>query len=116
MANKELVAASSKPLVLSILSQGESYGYQIIKKVGELSGGELSWTDAMLYPLLHRLEKDDFIRSRWEVAENGRKRKYYRITPLGQQELEFQKSQWVNVYRALQAIWGQNPAHSLRDE
>ena len=55
--DKDLVAASATPLVLSILSEGENYGYAIIKRVSELSGGELQWTDGMLYPLLHRLER-----------------------------------------------------------
>jgi hypothetical protein len=55
--DKDLVAASATPLVLAILSEGESYGYAIIKRVGELSGGELQWTDGMVYPLLHRLDQ-----------------------------------------------------------
>ena len=54
--DKDLVAASATPLVLAILAEGESYGYAILKRVRELSGGELEWTDGMLYPLLHRLE------------------------------------------------------------
>ncbi len=58
---KDLVAASATPLVLSILSEGESYGYAIIKRVDELSGGELQWTDGMLYPVLHRLERNGYV-------------------------------------------------------
>ena len=53
--DKDLVAASATPLVLAILAEGESYGYAILKRVRELSDGELEWTDGMLYPLLHRL-------------------------------------------------------------
>jgi DNA-binding PadR family transcriptional regulator len=52
---KDLVAASATPMVLGILAQGESYGYAILKRVSEMSGGELAWTDGLLYPLLHRL-------------------------------------------------------------
>ena len=55
--DKDLVAASATPLVLAILAEGESYGYAILKRVRELSDGELEWTDGMLYPLLHRLER-----------------------------------------------------------
>jgi PadR family transcriptional regulator, regulatory protein PadR len=55
--NKDLVAASSTPLVLAILAEGDSYGYAILQRVRELSGGELEWTDGMLYPVLHRLER-----------------------------------------------------------
>src|SRR6185295_11946872 len=53
--SKDLVAASATPLVLAILAEGDSYGYAIIKRVAELSGGQLQWTDGMLYPVLHRL-------------------------------------------------------------
>ena len=59
---KDLVAASATPLVLAILAEGDSYGYAIIKRVAELSGGHLQWTDGMLYPVLHRLERQGMSR------------------------------------------------------
>src|SRR5262245_18463548 len=58
---KDLVAASATPLVLAILAEGDSYGYAIIKRVAELSGGHLQWTDGMLYPVLHRLERQGLV-------------------------------------------------------
>ena len=58
MPSKDLVAASSTPIVLAILARGESYGYEILQEVRAVSGGELEWTDGMLYPLLHRLERE----------------------------------------------------------
>ena len=78
--NKDLIAASSTPLVLAILAEEDSYGYAILQRVRELSGGRMEWTDGMLYPVLHRLERLGHIEARWEVAESGRHRKYYRIT------------------------------------
>lgn len=102
---KDLVAASSTPLILSILADGESYGYAIAKRVGELSGGTLQWTEGMLYPLLHRLERQGCIEGRWGTAENGRKRKYYRITPVGRAHLADQKRQWLAVDEALRNVW-----------
>ena len=78
--SKDLVAASATPLVLSILAEGDSYGYAIIKRVAELSGGDLQWTDGMLYPVLHRLERQELVAAKWGASESGRKRKYYRIT------------------------------------
>ena len=72
--SKDLVAASSTPFVLSILAEGDSYGYAILRRVRELSGGEIEWTDGMLYPALHRLERLGHIEARWEVAETGRQR------------------------------------------
>ena len=66
--DKDLVAASATPLVLAILAEGESYGYAILKRVRELSGGELEWTDGMLYPLLHRLGRLGYVTTEWRIA------------------------------------------------
>jgi PadR family transcriptional regulator PadR len=101
---KDLVAASATPLILSILDSGESYGYEIIKQVREMSGGEVEWTDGMLYPILHRLEKKGLIESRWGTSENGRKRKYYRLHPSGAEELETQRNQWNLISSMLQKL------------
>jgi DNA-binding PadR family transcriptional regulator len=108
--NKDLVAASSTPMVLAILAERDSYGYAILKRVRELSGGELEWTDGMLYPVLHRLERSGFIESRWQEAESGRQRKYYQVTRAGRQQLADERRQWRTVDRALGKIW------SNRDE
>lgn len=76
---KDLVAASTVPLVLAILADGENYGYAIIQRVRELSGGEIEWTDGMLYPVLHWLEKNGHVKARWGESDTGRKRKYYSL-------------------------------------
>ncbi|MFZ5784826.1 MAG: PadR family transcriptional regulator [Acidobacteriota bacterium] len=98
---KDLVAASATPLILAILSEGESYGYAIIKRVAELSGGELQWTDGMLYPVLHRLERNGHVKAVWGRSESGRERKYYRLTNSGEDELASQRRQWQVVDAAL---------------
>ncbi len=103
--NKDLVAASSTPLVLAILAEGDSYGYAILKRVRDLSGGELNWTDGMLYPVLHRLERSGFIEARWDQAESGRRRKYYRVTDSGRDHLAEERRQWRAVDDALERIW-----------
>ena len=102
---KDLVAASATPLLLAILAEGDSYGYAIIKRVAELSGGHLQWTDGMLYPVLHRLERLGHIEARWEVAESGRRRKYYRITSGGRKQLAEERRQWEAVDATLRGIW-----------
>ena len=104
---KDLVAASSTPLVLAILAEGDSYGYAILKRVTELSGGRLQWTDGMLYPVLHRLERLGHVASRWERSDSGRRRKYYRITPQGRAHLEAQRRQWQAVDDTLRGIWSE---------
>src|SRR5438046_7314101 len=81
--SEDLVAASATPLVLAILAEGDSYGYAIIKRVAELPGGHLQWTDGMLYPVLHRLERQGLVAAKWGTSESGRRRKYYRITREG---------------------------------
>ena len=103
--NKDLIAASSTPLVLAILAEGDSYGYAILKRVQELSGGRMAWTDGMLYPVLHRLERTGLIRARWQTAENGRRRKYYRITPQGKAQLAEERRQWQAVDATLRGVW-----------
>jgi PadR family transcriptional regulator PadR len=102
---KDLVAASTTPMVLGILAEGESYGYAILKEVSERSGGNLRWTDGLLYPLLHRLERLGYVESFWRQPDGGRKRKYYRITDTGLAELHEQRQQWEAVVDALRGVW-----------
>ncbi|MFC8598415.1 MULTISPECIES: PadR family transcriptional regulator [unclassified Isoptericola] len=103
--DKDLVAASATPLVLGILAEGESYGYAILKRVTELSGGRMQWTDGMLYPLLHRLERLDLVVATWGTSEAGRRRKHYAITPAGRDALAERQQQWSVVADVLQHVW-----------
>jgi DNA-binding PadR family transcriptional regulator len=102
---KDLVAASATPLVLAILADGESYGYAILKRVRALSGGELEWTDGMLYPLLHRLSRLGYVTTEWRTPPEGRRRKYYAITDEGRAALSDHQHQWATVTRALNDVW-----------
>ena len=103
--DNDLVAASSTPLVLAILADGESYGYAILKRVRELSAGELEWTDGMLYPLLHRLLRLEYVKTEWRKSREGRRRKYYVLTDRGRAALADQQRQWLTVARALIDVW-----------
>ena len=103
--NKDLVAASATPLVLAILAEGESYGYAILKRVRQLSGSELEWTDGMLYPLLHRLSRLGYVTTEWRTPPEGRRRRYYAITEDGRTALAEQQRQWATVTRALGDVW-----------
>ena len=107
---KDLVAASATPLVLAILAEGDSYGYAILKRVSELSGGHLRWTDGMLYPVLHRLERLGCVGARWGTSEVGRRRKYYRITSQGRAQLAIQRRQWQVVDETLRGVWSEMSA------
>ncbi|MEN6310438.1 MAG: PadR family transcriptional regulator [Acidobacteriota bacterium] len=105
MSSDTLVAASTKPIVLSLLLSGESYGYQILQRVRRVSGGTMKWSSAMLYPVLRRMEKEGLIRSEWRVSDEKRMRKYYTLTDLGRKEFETEKALWINIEKALTVIW-----------
>jgi DNA-binding PadR family transcriptional regulator len=103
--NKDLIAASSTPIVLAILAAEDSYGYAILQRVRELSGGHMEWTDGMLYPVLHRLERLGHVEARWEAPASGRRRKYYRITSRGRAQLAEERRQWQAVDATLRGLW-----------
>ena len=98
------MAASTKPLILTILSNGKNYGYEIIQQVKAFSGGQLTWSDGMLYPVLHKLESEKLIISEWIIKED-RKRKYYKLTEKGKLELIKEKQAWLNMHNTLMRMW-----------
>jgi PadR family transcriptional regulator PadR len=108
--SKPLVAASARPLILSLLLRGESYGYRILQDVSALSGGTVDWSEALLYPVLHRMEKEGAVRSRWRMSEENRMRKYYALTDSGRRELEVEKERWLSIHGAFLKLWA--PAKS----
>lgn len=105
MLTKELVAASTEPLILTLLSGGESYGYALIQEVKRLSGDKIEWTDGMLYPVLHRMEEEGWIAARWGQSETGRKRKYYSLKQEGKIALKAQREQWATVAGVFKQLW-----------
>lgn len=109
MISKELVGASARPIVLSILRRSDSYGYAIIQQVAELSGGAMDWKEGMLYPVLHRLEDEGLIASFWHAPAGERRRKYYRLLPAGHAALDVERSAWLNVDAMLAGLWGLEP-------
>lgn len=106
MVSKELIAASTRPLVLAVLSKGESYGYAIIQEIRKRSGGQIEWSEGMLYPVLHRLAKEKLIVASWKVGENGRKRKYYRLSAAGTRAIKTERAKWFQVHETLASLWG----------
>lgn len=109
MIPKPLVAASIKPFILSILSEGENYGYAIIQRVKALTDGQIKWTTSTLYPVLHSLENKGLLKSEWRSSEGGPRRKYYQLTSKGIEALEQEKKQWLDVHQALLQLWGPAP-------
>ena len=109
MLSKELVAASTVPLVLSVLAEGEEYGYALIQRVRELSVGKIEWTEGMLYPVLHWMEAQELIESEWREADSGRKRKYYFLSKTGRKALQAERQQWMTVHETLIKLWKSQP-------
>ena len=109
MLSKELVAASTRPLLLSILQRGENYGYALVEEVKSMSNGEITWSEGMLYPVLHRLEAEGVIESFWNKAENGRERKYYKLAKAGKAALQTEQRQWMSVNNVLVNLWKTKP-------
>ena len=102
---KDLMAASAAPLLLAILAEGDSYGYAILRRVRELSGGRLEWTEGMLYPVLHRLEERGSIRARWVPSDAGPPRKVYALSRDGRRALAEARGQWDVANDTLQRAW-----------
>jgi DNA-binding PadR family transcriptional regulator len=103
--SKELVGASAVPIILSILDKKESYGYEIMQKVKDLSDDRIEWKEGSLYPVLHKLEKNGLIKSLWKMADNGRHRKYYAINKKGRKALREEIENWNLVENMLKDLW-----------
>lgn len=108
MVQKALVTASLKPILLSLLAHGETYGYDIIQRLEELSGGHFQVAAGTIYPVLHKLETDDLVASTWRSSESGPRRKYYALTPAGKAVLEHEKREWLSVHGLLLTLWRPN--------
>ena len=105
MLSKELVGASTVPLVLSLLAEEESYGYALIQRMRAASAERIEWTEGMLYPVLHWMEDERLIVSEWRQEAGERRRKYYRITPAGRKALGKERAQWMAVHETLTLLW-----------
>jgi PadR family transcriptional regulator PadR len=98
---RELRRGSLELIVLHLLEPGEAYGYEIVTKLAAETNGALEVTDGTLYPVLYRLERAGFVAIRWETPERGVPRKYYRLTPAGQDELRQLTQEWTTFSDAM---------------
>jgi len=106
----ELIKGTVEPVILQLLSEQERYGYELLKIVNERTKRIFEWKEGTLYPCLHRLEGDGLIQSRWDEADSGRQRKYYRITKRGQAALAERKQEWTAFAKAVNALLMAQPA------
>lgn len=101
MDDKELIGAGTELLILNCLAGEPSYGYEILRRANERSGGQFNWQEGTLYPVLHKLEKAGNVRTQWQTADTGRRRKYYYITARGRRLLEEKSRKWMALHDIL---------------
>lgn len=112
MLPKPLLAASFKPLVLALLSRGETYGYEIIQQIQDMSDNRIVMKANRLYPLLHDLENKGLVATRWERNGPSPGRKYYKLTPKGAEAMAQARQDWFDVNNLLAQLWGPAPTLS----
>jgi DNA-binding PadR family transcriptional regulator len=99
----ELMRGSLDLMVLSVLMQGPQYGYSMQQRLREATRGRAPLPAGTLYPLLHRLETEKLIRSRWDET-TGRRRKWYEITKTGRARLGSQANQWLAYAECIRTL------------
>lgn len=104
--NPDLLRGSLEPIVLEVIAGGATYGYEIAKAIGEASHGKLLAQEGTLYPALHRLEKKGWLAADWDVSPEGRKRKHYRLTPLGKKQRAALRAEWTEFSRMVNGVLG----------
>lgn len=103
---RELRRGTLELIVLHVLASGEAYGYEIVTKIAEESGGALEVTDGTLYPVLYRLERAGFVTVRWDTPGRGVPRKYYQLTEDGRRELAAMSEEWFTFAGAMSRLLG----------
>ena len=103
---KSLLSGSTPMLVLSLLKDGDKYGYEMVETLAKRSDDTFQLKEGTLYPLLHALEKEKLVRSYAKVAPNGRERKYYTLTKSGREQLEYKEQEWRLFSEKVNAVLG----------
>lgn len=103
---KSLLSGSTPLLVLSLLRDGDKYGYEMIEELAKRSDDTFQLKEGTLYPLLHALEKEKFVTSYTRQTPVGRERKYYRLTAAGLEQLDYKEKEWKLFAQAVNAVLG----------
>jgi transcriptional regulator len=103
-ANPDVLQGTLDLLVLKTLSHGKQHGYGIANHIQEVSNDALRVEEGSLYPALHRIEQEGWIRSEWGVSENNRKAKFYEITAAGHRQLATEEKKWSKLTEAVASV------------
>lgn len=103
---KELMGAASTPLILAVIKRGDSYGYEIVQEVKNLTNQRVNWKEASIYPVLKKMENNGMIKSYWKVEKNQRPRKYYTILADGKEQLDKSVGEWEMINSVLEQLVG----------
>ncbi|HEX5421879.1 MAG TPA: PadR family transcriptional regulator [Gammaproteobacteria bacterium] len=106
MFTRELKKGSAEFLILSLLEYEPRHGYDLCRLIESRSNGVLSFHAASLYPMLYRMERRRWIAGRWVEKAGQRRRRYYRITPVGKKALAAQRDSWREFVRAVGQVAG----------
>ncbi|MGD9856712.1 MAG: PadR family transcriptional regulator [Planctomycetaceae bacterium] len=101
----KLLTGTLELIMLEVLSQGPSYGYEIVQTVLTRSGGHFELKEGSLYPALHRLERQKLLGSYWTEHE-GRRRKYYKLTAAGRKTLAAKRAEWKSFATGVNGVLG----------
>ena len=104
--SKELLKGSTAIMILKIISECDSYGYEITQKLSARSNEMFNLNEGTLYPILHTMEKQGIVESYRKVSESGRERKYYRITMQGKAKLAIQLEEWKAFSQSVEGVLG----------
>ena len=91
-------------LILKTLAQGPNHGFGITLHIQEVSSGLLKVEEGSLYPALHRLDRDKLVDAEWKVSENGRRARYYKLTPQGRKSLAAQTETWDTLRKGITKV------------
>jgi transcriptional regulator len=105
----EIKRGSAELMVLAVIEERARHGYEIAKLIDDRSGGLLRFHIASLYPMLYRMERRGWIDGKWIEKAGQRRRRYYRLTPVGRTVLAKQRDTWRELVAALHAVAGLEP-------
>jgi len=91
-------------LIFKTLARGPNHGFGIAVHIQTVSEGLLRVEEGSLYPALHRLERDKFVKASWTLTEKGRRARIYKLTASGRQRLEEAESNWDNVSKGVTRV------------